>query len=702
MQGLASKDRVTTEDLSLDSNTTSEIMALDEEGNEEEITVEYAGLVDHINGEFQRSKDKRFNDEQRWLECYRNYRGLYGPDTQFTDTEKSQAFIKITKTKVLAAVAQIQEVLFSTNKFPIGVEATPVPVGVEDAVHFDPKAPENKEELRSSVSRPSILKALGPLEDKLKPVIEKVQTGAGTSPTSFTFEPAREAAKNMEKLIHDQLDESEASKELRSLSFEMPLFGTGVFKGPFAIDKEYPRWSEDGEYDPIIKTIPSTAAVSVWNIYPDADAISDKDAELMIERHCMSKSALRALKKRPYFRKDAIEDLILQGPNYVKEYWEDDLRDYNNDSTTNRWEVLEFWGTIDKQLADESGWEIPKEYKDYDEIQVNVWISGDTIIRMVLNPFTPSRIPYYAVPYELNPYSYFGVGVAENMIDTQIVMNGFMRLAIDNAALSSNLIFEIDEGALSPGQDMKMYPGKVIKRNSGPVGQAVFSHKFQNVTNECLMMFDKARQLADEATGMPSYAHGMSGIQSTGRTAAGMSMLMGAAAQNIKQVVKNIDDYLLAPLGKALFAFNMQFNFDKKYIGDLDVVAKGTESLMRNEVRSQKLMQFFQLVLNPITAPYAKLDYILRELAESLDLDSDKTVNDPRQAAIQAQILGAMGMAQQPPGQPQEGQPGVGGSQGVPAPQTPSTPGEQGFSGAPQQSGPQEASPAAPPQGMAQ
>ena len=53
--------------------------------------------------------------------------------------------------------------------------------------------------------------------------------------------------------------------------------------------------------------------------------------------------------------------------------------------------------------------------------------------RMVLNPFKPVRIPYYAVPYEHNPYSFFGVGIAENMDDTQTLMNGFMRMAIDNA-----------------------------------------------------------------------------------------------------------------------------------------------------------------------------------------------------------------------------------------------------------------------------
>ena len=68
-------------------------------------------------------------------------------------------------------------------------------------------------------------------------------------------------------------------------------------------------------------------------------------------------------------------------------------------------------------------------------------------------------------------------------------------------------------------------------------------------------MFDKSRQLADEATGIPSYTHGVGGVTGQ-RTASGVSMMMGAAAANIKAVVRNVDDYLLTPLDKALFAFN--------------------------------------------------------------------------------------------------------------------------------------------------
>jgi hypothetical protein len=64
------------------------------------------------------------------------------------------------------------------------------------------------------------------------------------------------AAKNMEKQIMDQLQESNANKQLRSTAFEMALFGTGVMKGPFAVDKEYPNWDEEGEYTALFKTVP--------------------------------------------------------------------------------------------------------------------------------------------------------------------------------------------------------------------------------------------------------------------------------------------------------------------------------------------------------------------------------------------------------------------------------------------------------------
>ena len=609
-------------------------------------------IIPFVMERYKRSEDYRYQDEQRWLKAYRNYRGLYGPDVQFTEAEKSRVFIKVTKTKTLAAYGQIVDVLFANQKFPLSVEPTELPEGVVGDVSFDPQEPEQVRDLQSpygfagdgndlppGATETSLMERLGPLQSKLEPVEDKLKEGAGKTPSAITFSPAMIAAKNMQKKIHDQLEESGANKHLRSASFEMSLFGTGIMKGPFAVDKEYPNWNDEGTYDPKFKTVPQVNYVSVWNFYPDPDANNMEEAQYVLERHKMSRSQLRALKKRPYFRDTVIDEAIQMGENYNKYYWEDDLSDYAPEHGVDRFEVLEYWGMVDTALIEEQGVEIPAELQDFDELQANIWICNGKLIRMVLNPFKPAKIPYVAAPYELNPYSFFGVGIADNMYDTQTLMNGFMRMAVDNAVLSGNLIVEVDETNLVPGQDLSLYPGKIFRRQGGAPGQAIFGTKFPNVSSENMMLFDKARVLADESTGFPSFAHGQTGVQGVGRTASGISMLMNAASGSIKTVIKNVDDYLLRPLGEGLFRFNMQFDFDPSIKGDLEVRARGTESLMANEVRSQRLMQFLSVASNPALAPFAKFQYIIREIAKSMDLDPDKVTNNMDEAALQAEIM---------------------------------------------------------------
>ena len=158
--------------------------------------------------------------------------------------------------------------------------------------------------------------------------------------------------------------------------------------------------------------------VSVWNFYPDPEATSMDDAEYTIERHKMSRTQLRSLKTRPYFMDDSIDMAVAKGPDYVQKHWEMTMEDNQVHAESERWEVLEFWGFVDTEILEEHGIKIPASMKDLDEVSANVWICNGEVLRMVLNPFKPSRIPYYATPYEHNPYSFFGVGIAENMDDT--------------------------------------------------------------------------------------------------------------------------------------------------------------------------------------------------------------------------------------------------------------------------------------------
>jgi hypothetical protein len=171
-------------------------------------------------------------------------------------------------------------------------------------------------------------------------------------------------------------------------------------------------------------------------------------------------------------------------------------------------------------------------------------------------------------------------------------------------------------------------------------------------------------------------------------------MLMGAAAGSIKTVVKNFDDYLLQPLGEAMFAFNMQFNFNENIKGDLEIRARGLDSLMQNEVRSQRLLSFLQITSNPILAPYAKFPFIIREIAKSMSLDPNKVTNTPEEMIRQAYLMQQMAPETPPGGPPSPGDlTGAGGANigvgGVPLP------GEAQFTGEGQP--PAGAPPPAPP-----
>ena len=146
-------------------------------------------------------------------------------------------------------------------------------------------------------------------------------------------------------------------------------------------------------------------------------------------------------------------------------------------------------------------------------------------------------------------------------------------------------------------------------------------------------------------------------------------MLLSGENLNVKTVIKNIDDYLLRPLGESFFQWNMQFyEGDLNIEGDLEIRATGTASLMQKEVRSQRLTMFLQTVQNPAIAPFVKISEIIKELAYSLDLDPDEVINDPAAAEIYAKIIGLQNAQQQ--GQEQPPGPGVesamGGAQGVP------------------------------------
>ena len=349
-----------------------------------------SNLVGLIKSRFQTAEDARQTDERRWLDAYENYRGLYSRKVKFRESEKSRVFVKVTKTKVLAAFGQLVDVMFGTGKFPIGISETILPEGEKENAYLDINNPtpgiEQPDNIGNRLEDPPqenpydvgyagdgrVLKPGSTLGDGYyapPPVDEAEEEGLlteGLSPNPQVPEmsPAQKAARRMEKLIHDQIEESNGSSEIRNALLESSLLGTGIVKGPFNFNKKLNKWSknEEGEreYNPLEVRVPRIEFVSCWDFYPDPAATNMEECEFAIHRHKMNRSQLRQLKNMPYFNEEAIRDCLRMGANYVEKDFESQLKDdakAEEEYQTN-FEVLEYWGLMDAEYAREVGIEL--------------------------------------------------------------------------------------------------------------------------------------------------------------------------------------------------------------------------------------------------------------------------------------------------------------------------------------------------------
>ena len=241
-------------------------------------------LIGTIKDRFAIAEDARQTDETRWLKAYENYRGLYAKSVKFRESEKSRVFVKVTKTKVLAAFGQLVDVIFGTGKFPIGIAETKIAEGETNFAHLDTANPtpgletteaEIPDDIGNRIDNPYDVgyegdgRTLKPgasfyngiFEDSIEDQAEEagiLTDGTSPDPQAIEVSPAQRAARRMEKLIHDQIEESNGNSELRNALLESALLGTGIVKGPFNFNKKLHKWDTDEEgnrsYNPLEET----------------------------------------------------------------------------------------------------------------------------------------------------------------------------------------------------------------------------------------------------------------------------------------------------------------------------------------------------------------------------------------------------------------------------------------------------------------
>jgi hypothetical protein len=242
--------------------------------------------------------------------------------------------------------------------------------------------------------------------------------------------------------------------------------------------------------------------------------------------------------------------------------------------------------------------------------------------------------------------------------------NAAARALANNLGISSGPQVGVNIDRVAPGEEIsEMFPWKIWQFTQDPMGSSAPPISFfqpQSNAAELMGVYDKFSLMADEHSGIPRYMTGTEGTPGAGRTASGLSMMVGNASKVIKSLVGSIDIRVISPLLKRLFDWKMQYDPEFQYRGDLSIVPRGALSLQVKESANQARMAFLQATGNPIDmqimGPQGR-QALLREAAKNLNMNADDVVpslTKTRMAQLQMQMAqqnmpqGAQGAPNEP------------------------------------------------------
>jgi len=574
--------------------------------------------------------------DTRMVEDLRNYHGMYDPKTlevmESNDTAK--VFIKLTRAKTNAGEAQLVDLLFPNDDKNWGIKATP---------------------------KPTIVDMLNDKDTVFKLGETQYQHEDGTPVTNADVadraqEQAKEACLKMETLIEDQLVETKYNAKCRDIIHDACVVGTGVIKGPIVLgktDRAYVQDKQTGEFATVIKQTfePGCEVVRPWDFYPDMSASSIEEAEFVFERRYLSKKQLRGLVRKKGFKQDRINKVLKMTSIQTqhRSSYVDDIRimaglsDTLNDT---RYETWEYHGPISADVLEQL--EVveaidPDDESYVDEYEAVVFYCGGVVMgaRLSLMDYTEA-MPYRVYNWELDDSSIFGYGVPRMVRDEQAIINSTWRMILDNGSVTSGPQIGVNKKLISP-QDGKwdLRPRKFwnVEGTTQDIKQAFSTFEFNSHINELSMIYNTARVLFDEVSGVPMIQQGEQG-QST-QTLGGMSMLMNAANTVRRNQVKQWDDFVTEPLIKDFYHFNMMHSDDNDVKGDYQVDARGTSALLVKEQVGQALMNFINIAGNsPVFAPVMKLKAVqlLKEFINTQGLPKSIVPTDEELAKYQKDI----------------------------------------------------------------
>lgn len=517
----------------------------------------------------------------------------------------SEVYVMLTATKCRAARSWVSDILNIASGDLFTIEPTPLP----------DLPPEIAQEIMREGMQifDEVMRQAREFGEQIaaSEAMDEVREYVSSRKEETIKEAQEEAAKRAERMMRkmkDVMAESNFAKALSEVVDDMITFKAGVLKGPVIRNKKKSVWKQqpDGSFGvsgEITQCIEFTR-VSPFDLYPAPDSRHPDDGYL-IERQKLKRSDLVAMLGVPGYSDTNIRLALADYARGRSEAYSSDVQraevEFSGDTqhlySTEKIDALEFWGSVPgKMLID---WGMEGEIDPIMEYEITAIKVGSHVIRAVLNPDKLGVKPYSVDSYERVPGSFWGKGVPELMTDNQDVCNAIARAVVNNAALASGPMVEINEDRVN--QQFTVGPWATIKSNNALMQEspAVNFYQPQVIVGPLLQAFDFFATQTEDQTGIPRWAYGNSNIGGAGSTSSGLSMLMTSASRGMKEFVTHIDT-VTTSAAERLYSYLMAYDPDPDIKGDCRIMAKGTAGLMAKEQQAIRNREALALTNNPV------------------------------------------------------------------------------------------------------
>lgn len=621
-------------------------------------------LTQKIQEDWAAAKRAKLHIEKEMLEAVYSRRGEYTPEklAKIREQGGSEIFMMLFATKARQAKALLADVMIGAGtEKPWTISPSPKP----------DLPPGQVNEIMQAAQQLVLQNQLAGTPMQMNE-IRQVLRDAKDAAEHQILESARREAERAEVEMEDVMVEGGYLEALDQFLDDLTCFKTAFIKGPVVSRESKLTWSPNpgGASKPVVTQVNKLTwqRVDPFMMYPSRYSRGINDGPL-IERHRLTRSSLSSLIGVDGYSEDAIRAVLdAHGTGGLHEWLQIDTArasaegrvptDPNTGSDLI--DALQYWGSVSGKTLREWGMkkeEVPDEAKEY---EIEAWLIGTWVIKAVLNPDPLCRRPYYCDGYSRVPGAFWHDSLYDLLKDCQDMCNGAARALANNLGISSGPQVVVNTDRLPRGEEItEMFPWKMWQTVSDPMGSSAAPVTFfqpQSNSAELMGVYEKFAALADEYSGIPRYMTGTPGDGGAGRTASGMSMMIGNASKQVKQVISSLDIHVIGPSVQGLFDWKMAYDPLANYQGDLQIVARGALSLTTKESAQVRRNEFLQQTANPFDMQIIGLDgraEILRQTVKTLDMNPDKIVPSPsivKARAAQAQQQQAAAAA--PQGQP--------------------------------------------------